>query len=489
MSLSRFYVQRREGFLNKFGLFFLGKGVVGAVNFALIPVYALLLEPAEFGMLALSMISIQMSVSFLKLGQEAAFSIRFYKYSLRERATSLYYILSSYIVVVGIFYIILNIFLDDLVFVFGEVVSTEFTRYLAFLILVQLYVEFFFNLLKMEQKAEKYALITVFYSVFRSLLTLGFVYWSVDAVHAYVWAGCLVGGVLLLISLAYCAINYPIKFWAQNNKEYISLIKLGIPVIPGMVFSQVLASGDQYFLKYFGLLEALGVYALAYRFAGFFSTFLIEPFKYALVPIAMKKGNDSLEVFSKFMKSILECYVVMVLVCILFSYTIFDVVFYSLIDPSYHSGFDVILLVIVGLAFWGAAAVVSNVIIIKEKTTWAMVMTAAAAILNMILNLVMIPKYGLWGAAAATLISYILVSILYFILCQRTIYILYPWGKLLSQVTISSIALLLMWSGSLWVASVALLVGGRLALFLLVVVIFYRMGWFSPLIKLRYEYA
>ena len=52
---------------------------------------------------------------------------------------------------------------------------------------------------------------------------------------------------------------------------------------------------------------------------------------------------------------------------------------------------------------------------VANRTKLELLNISSGAILNIILNIILIPKYGIMGAAVATSISFLLTSILYFI--------------------------------------------------------------------------
>ncbi|HCI78611.1 MAG TPA: hypothetical protein DHW02_02855, partial [Ktedonobacter sp.] len=71
------------------------------------------------------------------------------------------------------------------------------------------------------------------------------------------------------------------------------------------------------------------------------------------------------------------------------------------------------------LTFYGLYYIVNVGLNIKRKTWISSVFSTIAAITNLILNLVLIPRYGAMGAAIATLLAYIVLVLVAYIVNQR----------------------------------------------------------------------
>ena len=67
--------------------------------------------------------------------------------------------------------------------------------------------------------------------------------------------------------------------------------------------------------------------------------------------------------------------------------------------------------VAVGTVFFGASVVVNQIIILEKKTTITGSLYTLAAILNLGLNLALIPYTGIIGAAIATLVAYLFIFV------------------------------------------------------------------------------
>jgi len=105
-------------------------------------------------------------------------------------------------------------------------------------------------------------------------------------------------------------------------------------------------------------------------------------------------------------------------VCSLAGIIVLDIFF----PPAYHTTAPVIPIIALSTMFYGAYTVVTVGISLERKTWIAAILTTVSALLNVGINIVLIPHYGAMGAAVATLIAYIVLALSGYIVNQR----LYP---------------------------------------------------------------
>ena len=77
----------------------------------------------------------------------------------------------------------------------------------------------------------------------------------------------------------------------------------------------------------------------------------------------------------------------------------------------------------------------------KEKTKWIPVFRAIGAMTNIVLNIFLIPKYGVIGSAWATAISFFIMSLSVFIKLFNIYYIKYNWLALCYPLLFMSVIL------------------------------------------------
>ena len=107
------------------------------------------------------------------------------------------------------------------------------------------------------------------------------------------------------------------------------------------------------------------------------------------------------------------------------------------IGAEYMEGYNIIGIVLLGIILWGSTNVLGATVIMKEKTGKIFLFTSISVFLNIGLNFILIPKYGMYGAAVATLLGYALQFIMIFAYSQKLIFINYDCRFIFKSVSIS----------------------------------------------------
>jgi O-antigen/teichoic acid export membrane protein len=98
-------------------------------------------------------------------------------------------------------------------------------------------------------------------------------------------------------------------------------------------------------------------------------------------------------------------------------------------DDAFWEGADVVAPLAFAGALWGAYTVVSIGIGRLKRTQFNWVITGSAAALDVVLNLLLIPPYGIRGAAAAALTAFALMFVAMAVYAQRLYPVPYQWRR------------------------------------------------------------
>ncbi|MBI4375686.1 MAG: lipopolysaccharide biosynthesis protein [Elusimicrobia bacterium] len=101
-----------------------------------------------------------------------------------------------------------------------------------------------------------------------------------------------------------------------------------------------------------------------------------------------------------------------------------------LIDPSYWEGLAVVPLVALGYLFNGLYINLLAAPALSERTALLSYATILGATINVGANFLWIPRWGIMGAAAATLAAYLSMALSLYFMSRRTYPIPYEWGRL-----------------------------------------------------------
>jgi O-antigen/teichoic acid export membrane protein len=103
----------------------------------------------------------------------------------------------------------------------------------------------------------------------------------------------------------------------------------------------------------------------------------------------------------------------------------------TIIGREYLSGLVIVPIILLGYLFNGIYYNFQAGIYIEEKTKYFPYVTGAGALINVVVNVLLIPVLGIIGAALATLASYIVMAAGLFFFSQKYYKINYEYGKIL----------------------------------------------------------
>ena len=187
----------------------------------------------------------------------------------------------------------------------------------------------------------------------------------------------------------------------------------GAPLVIQELAGITLDAGDRGLVQYYLGSDALGFYSVAYGLATYINTLLIAPLSLAILPIYMRMWNSKgKEATIEFLSLGLDLFLMaaaglFAVACV----TARDAVI-VLASPKYRGADSLIPVLVAGLLIYTTHVFLNAGLVIQKRTRVFGGVLLCAAILNLVLNCVLLPRIGLQGAALATLLSYALCTVL-----------------------------------------------------------------------------
>lgn len=205
-----------------------------------------------------------------------------------------------------------------------------------------------------------------------------------------------------------------------------SLLTFGVPQVFSFMSYWVLQISDRYLLSRMVSLSETAHYSIAYSLGSVLGTLVVTPFALAwpTAMYAIAKRGDAGRIF----RLVFDAFGTVLLLAA-FGVSILSTVLLDwLFPPSYRPAAPVIPLVALSLALYGMYTVYMTGANIRRMTWLGAIYVTAAAVLNIALNLVLIPRYGAMGAAISTLLAYVLLALVTLVVNQRIYPVPYgPW--------------------------------------------------------------
>ncbi|OGA01780.1 MAG: hypothetical protein A3I00_05430 [Betaproteobacteria bacterium RIFCSPLOWO2_02_FULL_64_12] len=195
--------------------------------------------------------------------------------------------------------------------------------------------------------------------------------------------------------------------WRFERAMFVESLAYGGPHLFVVGAGLVLSIVDRYVIQLLLGAEAVGVYVLGVSVAATLSGLITRPFNLFLFPAYTKTwetqgASETSALLSRASELFLMVYIPLTLGAFALQNQIV-----ALIAPGdYGTGAQVVGIVFLALMFHGLSSVSAAGLYLTAKTWRVGVAALGAAILNVLLNLLLVPRWGVWGAAVVTLISY-----------------------------------------------------------------------------------
>jgi len=267
-------------------------------------------------------------------------------------------------------------------------------------------------------------------------------------VVAVVWLGWGVDGLLSVQAVA-ALISLPFGLWLirkdltpRINMAWIKeLTRFGYPFIFAGLAYWVFGTMDRWMLAAMTNVGDVGVYSVAFRFASIV-LFVSTAFGQAWSPYAMKLRTDHPDKYREAYAHVLLLLLFVMLV-VGGGIALFSGELIGLIMPEGYGASAIPLAVLCFGVILQSTQQVTAVGISLEKKTFLFARLAwLTAIINLILNFVLIPSYGVNGAAWATMTSYLVLTGSYLFYTQKLHPLPIPWRKLIWILSLGGAVLL-----------------------------------------------
>ncbi|MBO8173588.1 MAG: oligosaccharide flippase family protein [Bacillaceae bacterium] len=387
---------------------------IKGITFLTIPIFTRLLTPADYGVV--SLYETWVAIFTIIIGLNLNTSITKGKYDFKDNYDA--FVSSIIFLSVLLFFGYIVIF-----FLFGNFIENiiGLSPILLYFLIFQAYFTFVRNSLIAKLRVEyNYKLVSVILILISILGTLLSIYFILFVFQERPFLGKILGsGILILIvglvSLIYIITRSREKLWNFTYWKYG--LALSTPLIFASLSGLLNAQFDRVIInKYIGEV-ATGLYSFAYNI-GMIVTVLAHALDQAWSPWVYESMEN--KKFDK-IKSRGVTY------RNVFSIAYAGLLFISpelikiMADESYWKSLDIIPYIFIGYYFSYMYTLEVKTEFFYRKTGLISVGTLLSAIINIILNIIFVPKYGYVAAAITTSISFLFLFIFHYLITWKII--------------------------------------------------------------------
>lgn len=207
------------------------------------------------------------------------------------------------------------------------------------------------------------------------------------------------------------------------------LIAYSAPLIVSGLCMFVLHQADRFFVQHLRGEAEVGLYGLAYKLGAIGNTVFLEAFGLIWFPYVFALTSHE-EVVLLSRKVLTYFNLVMCVASLALALFAREIVV-AMSAPEFHDAWPALPIVALGYLFWALFQVVSTVFYLRERTGAISLLVAAAALLNLGLNALLVPRLGFQGAAWSTVGTFAALAVATWIAAERLMPIRYEIGRIL----------------------------------------------------------
>ena len=239
-----------------------------------------------------------------------------------------------------------------------------------------------------------------------------------------------------------------IRFGRTDGSHIRKIWNYGFPLAIGNMAMWGLRLSDRYLIALFRPESEVGLYSAAYNLSGKSIEILAALFGLSTFPILVKIWeNEGREATENTLALFTRLYLILGIPAAT-GLCLFASPFVSLFAAeAYHEGYRVVGPVAFSSFFWELTLIAGFGLLIKKKTLAIAANQIITALINIGLNLLLIPRYGFVIAGITTLTGYLALFILQYFSSRRYLTWRFPYKSLRNILT----ATLLMGSLAFWI--------------------------------------
>jgi O-antigen/teichoic acid export membrane protein len=295
------------------------------------------------------------------------------------------------------------------------------------------------TLLRLQEKPQLFVVTNVVRLIITLLLTLYFLTFLKMGLKSIFIAQVIGNFVYTATFVKYCSKNFTVYFDFKVLKD---MLRYGLPLIYSSLSSISITMADKYILGLSSSLANSGVYSFGFKIANTVYYFVIESANLALGPIvfSLMNSENNTRFYSKIMTYMSLFVLIIIMGISLFSK---EIILFLARRPEYYDAYKIIPIITFSAVFMMMRDNAMRVLNIVKKTKIISIIVVIISVFNFVLNVALIPSFGIYGASLTFFLTQFLNFILIFYFAQKYYYIPYEKGKISLMIGLSVVILLI----------------------------------------------
>ena len=389
-----------------YGVWFL---LLRGISFFLLPIYTNLLSQHDAGVIFL----IYTVLAFLNPLYAYGMNASLFKFYNKDELKSKSVLSTSFIslfVSSSLFTLILILISHNINWIIEVDSSINWFLFLSLILFSDSISSRVFVILRLQQKPFYFlgvGLLNIILSVFLN-------YYLIKVCQLGVF-GAVVA--LLIVAFAQLVFLFPSIIFSVSPSSFSftlfkKMFQFAIPFLPSAVLFVVMGFSDRWFIKYFLNTESVGLYGAGYKLGSIMSL-IVTAFNLNWQPYYLKFKTNAKNRFGSIGNLVILALILTFTLLVFFVNDISSLNWEGsyLIGENFRGGLVIVPYIALGYLFYGVYVLQMPSIFILNKQTWGLGFWLMGAMVNIVGNCFLIPRFGFIGAAYSSAISYFIMML------------------------------------------------------------------------------
>ena len=210
--------------------------------------------------------------------------------------------------------------------------------------------------------------------------------------------------------------------------QFKSMVSYGMPLMFGSIINQVMSLSDRYFIQFMVGSTELGLYSLGCRFGMIVNALIVAPFMLAWGPFfwAVHQEPNAMETYARTTTYyLLIAGGVALAVAVLAKEAI-----QIMATPEFYPAHRVVPLLSLAWVIHGLVNLMALGVGLAKKTKWVPAVIGIGTVINLGLNFLLVPMWGMMGAAVATVVAFTVLPLGLLLASRRYVKVPYEWLRM-----------------------------------------------------------
>jgi len=399
----------KKNFWNYTIVYGFGFLLLRGISFFLLPLYTNLLSQYDGGIIFLIYTILAFLNPIYAYGMNASF-FKFYNDKSLNAKSVLSTSFFSLFVSSSLITVFLILISHNINWVISDEPSVNWFLFLALILFSDSISSRIFALLRLAQKPF-YFLGVGFLNI---VLSVSLNYYLIKVLSLGVFGALLS---LLIVSFIQMVVLLPsialrLSPFYFNINLFKKMFRFAIPFLPSALLFVIMGFSDRWFIKYFLNTESVGLYGAGYKLGSIMSL-AVTAFNLNWQPYYLKFNNNNNNRFGRIGDVVIITLIVIFTLLIYFINDISLINFNGLylIGEKFQNGLIIVPYIALGYLFYGVYVLQMPSIFILNKQNWGLCFWMVGAIINLIGNWFLIPRFGFLGAAYSSAFSYFVMMV------------------------------------------------------------------------------